>query len=74
MGKKGTPLTKQISETKEIILKYDQTYITFKYTALSYESPEKNQYAYMLEGFEKDWHYVGNERKATYSSLEDRKI
>jgi len=70
VGKNGSPLKKQISETKEIILKYDQTYITFKYTALSFESPEKNQYAYMLEGFEKDWHFVGNERKATYSSLE----
>jgi ligand-binding sensor domain-containing protein/signal transduction histidine kinase len=69
IGKDGSPLQKHIIETEEIVLKYDQTYITFKYAALNYESPEKNQYAYMLEGFDKDWHYVGNERKATYTSL-----
>jgi len=70
VGKRDSPLKKQIIETKEIILKHDQTFITLKYASLNYESPEKNQYAYILEGFDKDWHYVGNERKATYSSLD----
>jgi signal transduction histidine kinase/ligand-binding sensor domain-containing protein len=70
IGESGSPLERQIIETKELKLKYNQTYVTFKYVALNYESPEKNQYAYMLEGFDDDWHYVGNERKATYTSLD----
>jgi len=30
----------------------------------------KNQYAYMLEGFEKEWNYVGSNRSATYTNLD----
>ena len=41
----------------------------FSFVALSYCSPEKNQYAYMLEGYDKDWNYVGNQTRATYTSL-----
>lgn len=43
--------------------------VSFVYAALSYCSPSKNQYAYMLEGFDKTWNYVGNQSKATYTNL-----
>jgi signal transduction histidine kinase/CheY-like chemotaxis protein len=43
--------------------------VTFEYAALHYQSPEGNQYAFMLEGFDKDWNYVGNQRIATYTNL-----
>ena len=43
--------------------------IVFSFVALSYCSPEKNQYAYMLEGFDKEWNYVGNQTRATYTNL-----
>ena len=43
--------------------------MVFSFVALSYCSPEKNQYAYMLEGYDKDWNYVGNQTRATYTSL-----
>lgn len=41
----------------------------FSFVALSYCSPEKNQYAYMLKGYDKDWNYVGNQTRATYTNL-----
>lgn len=41
----------------------------FSFVALSYCSPEKNQYAYMLEGYDKEWNYVGNQTRATYANL-----
>ena len=41
----------------------------FSFVALSYCSPEKNQYAYMLDGFDKEWNYVGNQTRATYTNL-----
>jgi signal transduction histidine kinase/ligand-binding sensor domain-containing protein len=65
----GTPLNKSIEMADEIILSYRQSLITFKYAALNFVSPEKNQYAYMLEGFDKNWIYVGSRREATYTNL-----
>ena len=41
----------------------------FSFVALSYCSPEKNQYAYMLDGLDKEWNYVGNQTRATYTNL-----
>ena len=54
---------------KSIELKYNQSFITFKYVALNYLYPFQTNYAYILEGFDDDWHYVGNERSATYTNL-----
>jgi ligand-binding sensor domain-containing protein/signal transduction histidine kinase/DNA-binding response OmpR family regulator len=53
----------------QITLSYDQTVFSIEFAALSYTVPEKNQYAYMLEGFDKNWHYTG-QRKATYTNLD----
>lgn len=47
----------------------DARMITISFASLSYCSPEKNQYAYMLDGFDKGWNYVGNQSQATYTNL-----
>lgn len=62
-------LKKAISETEEIVLKHNQSVFTFEFLALNYSQPEKNKYAYMLDGLEHDWNYVGNQRTATYRYL-----
>jgi len=36
-------------------------------------NPEKNEYAYMLEGFDDDWNYIGSRREATYTNLDPGK-
>jgi ligand-binding sensor domain-containing protein/signal transduction histidine kinase len=41
----------------------------FEFAALSYRQPERNQYAYMLEGFDKDWNYAGTRRFGKYTNL-----
>ena len=64
-----SPLTKVISQTKEITLNYTQSVFTIEYVGINYNYSKKNQYAYYLEGFEKDWNYVGNNRTATYTNL-----
>lgn len=69
-GDKGSPLTRHISETKQITLKYNQSFISFKYIALNYLNSRQIKYAYIMEGFDKYWHYVGNERIATYTNLD----
>lgn len=63
-------LPKHISEVKEIKLPHDQNVITFEFTAINYIDPKQNTYAYMLEGFEQDWNYVGTQRAATYTNLD----
>lgn len=63
-------LDQQISEAKSITIRHDQSVITFEFAALSYTVAEKNQYAYMLEGFDEDWNYSGNKRTATYTNLD----
>ncbi len=62
-------LKKSITETKEIELSYKNKVISFEFAALHYASPDKNEYAYMMQGFEKDWNYVGNRRFASYTNL-----
>ena len=66
----GSPLTKAITQTSSITLNYKQSVFSLSYVALSYSSPEKNKYAYMLEGFEDQWNYVGDRRTATYTNLD----
>ncbi|WP_044205691.1 two-component regulator propeller domain-containing protein [Flammeovirga sp. OC4] len=66
----STILQKNISSTDEISLHYDQNVLTFSFVALNMISPEKNQYAYRLEGFDKDWNYVDDKREAIYTNLD----
>ncbi|MCD0469977.1 two-component regulator propeller domain-containing protein [Flavobacterium sp. JAS] len=65
----SSPLTKVIAQTNEIVLNYTQSVFTIEYVGINYNYSKKNQYAYYLQGFEKDWNYVGNNRTATYTNL-----
>ncbi len=65
----NAPLTKHIAEAQELVLQYFQDVITFEFSALNFTHPEKNQYAFYMKGFDAEWHYVGNQRKATYTNL-----
>lgn len=65
-----SPLSVHINETKNIILDITQSVFSFEFAALNYTLPEKNQYAYKLEGFDKDWNYIGYKRGATYTNLD----
>ncbi|MBN2486550.1 MAG: hypothetical protein JXB34_11305 [Bacteroidales bacterium] len=68
-GDANSPLNVQIDQAKEIVIKHSQSVISFDYAALNFNQPEKNNYAYKMEGFDKDWQYVGTQRKATYTNL-----
>jgi signal transduction histidine kinase/DNA-binding response OmpR family regulator len=70
IGGKDAVLQKHISQTKEIEITYNQSVISFDFAALNFVAPEKNQYAYKLEGFDKDWNYTGTKRTATYTNLD----
>ncbi|HTJ50149.1 MAG TPA: two-component regulator propeller domain-containing protein [Cyclobacteriaceae bacterium] len=65
----NTILNQVISRTKEITLAHDQNVLTFEFVGLNYSYPEKNRYAYKLDGLDEDWNFVGNQRTATYRYL-----
>ena len=46
----GSPVSRSIPYTREILLPYDHNNLTFEFSALDYLNPLKNSYAYMLEG------------------------
>lgn len=51
-------------------LSYADRGIVFEFTGTDYTNPAKNQFAYQLEGFEKEWNYVGaGQHRAVYSNL-----
>lgn len=68
-GSPNSPLKQSISDTRSITLSYKQSIFAFEFAALDYTVPEDNTYAYILEGFEKDWNYVGSQHRATYTNL-----
>ena len=66
-----TILEKSISETDHIELNYDDNIISFEFAALDYRNPERNQYSYFLEGFDKRWIFTdANKRYVTYTNLD----
>ncbi|MBU2949918.1 response regulator [Tamlana agarivorans] len=65
-----SPLNKVISETNSITLNSAQSVFTIEYTGINFTRPEKNSYAYYLEGYEDSWNYVGQKRSATYTNLD----
>ncbi len=68
VGEKNSPLKVSIGEAEEIILQHDQSVFSIEYAAVDF-SEANILYAFMLDGFEKDWNYVDNQRKATYTNL-----
>jgi ligand-binding sensor domain-containing protein/signal transduction histidine kinase len=67
---KNSPLKQNISETKSIVLNYNQSAIAFDFVALNFIHSERNKYAYYLKNFDSEWNYVGYHRKATYTNLD----
>ncbi len=63
-------LDQEFPLSESVQLNYNQNYVTFEFSSLSYALSDKNRFAYKLEGFDEDWIYSGSRRFATYSNLE----
>lgn len=63
------PLTLSPSHISQLDLSYHDDMFSLSFASLSYCSPEKNQYAYMLDGFDKSWNYCGNRNEAAYTNV-----
>ena len=64
-----SPLQTSLLNTSEIKLSYSQNVFSFQFAALDYTSPKSIQYAYKMEGFDKDWINSGTRRFVTYTNI-----
>jgi ligand-binding sensor domain-containing protein/signal transduction histidine kinase/DNA-binding response OmpR family regulator len=64
------PLKQNLNVARQVTLNYNQNVFSLEFVALNYTLSAKNEYAFMLEGFDKKWNLVGQQRKATYTNLD----
>lgn len=60
---------RDLADLNEITLSYRDNFFSFEFAALDYADPVKNQYAYILQGFDRDWVYCGTRRYAAYTNV-----
>ena len=63
------PQAVDLSGQTPIQLSYNQDFISFDFAALDFNAPQKNQYAYKLEGFDQDWIEAGTRSYASYTNV-----
>ncbi|WP_337966149.1 two-component regulator propeller domain-containing protein [uncultured Flavobacterium sp.] len=61
------------NKVKVVNLPFDQTTLSLEFVALDYNNADKINYAYFLEGWDEQWNFVGQARKANYSRLPEGK-
>ena len=67
-------LEHSFKETSSITLHYKSALLfSIHYVGVNLTSSFKNKYAYMLEGFDKNWNEVGDQRFATFTNLDPGK-
>lgn len=65
----GEPLQKAITFTDTISLRYNQSSFSLSFAALTYIAPEMTQYAYKLDGLDKEWTFLKTNRKVYFTDL-----
>lgn len=68
-GENNRTLKQALPFTREITLTYRDKLFSIDYVGLDYEASGALQYYYILEGFDREWYNVGNQRKVSYSNL-----
>ena len=59
-----------LNSGREISIRRSEDVLSFEFAALDFNSPAKNQYAYRMEGFDRQWIYSGERRFANYTNLD----
>ncbi len=62
-------LKNSLDNTKNLVLTHEENIVSIQYATLDYTDPGNVQYAYMLEGLDKQWTYADKLRSATYTHL-----
>jgi signal transduction histidine kinase/ligand-binding sensor domain-containing protein/DNA-binding response OmpR family regulator len=63
-------MTKPINEAGKVVLDHSQNSFSFEFATLDFAAPDKIRYAYILEGFDKEWNVTTSSRRfANYANL-----
>lgn len=62
-------LPRMITGMQKLTMTYRERVFSFSFASLDYTHPERNHFAYILQGFEDKWNHVGNRNTATYTNL-----
>ena len=64
------PMKENICVAKEIELSWRDYFFSFEYSGMEFTNSSKNQYRYMMEGFDETWVDAGTRRYVTYTNLD----
>ncbi|MEM6378913.1 MAG: ATP-binding protein, partial [Bacteroidota bacterium] len=64
------PLKSTIHLAPQIELSFQDKVIALEFSALDYTDPLRNQFAYKLEPFQKEWQPIGTRREVTFTNLD----
>lgn len=67
---KKVPLDRSFYGFSQIEIEHNDYVVEFEYGAMDYASPLRNEYEYLLEGFDPDWVSAGNDRSVAYTNLD----
>jgi len=68
-GDQPIAVASSVETTESVTLQWPQNSLEFEFAALSYNQPNKNRYAYMLERFDTNWHFIETRRNGRYTNL-----
>lgn len=57
------------SDMGAVVLAPEDNYFSFTFTVMDFAKPHKNSYAWMLEGFDKDWIYSTSRNHSSYTNI-----
>ena len=60
---------KALPYSDEIEMEYDQNSFIIEFAALKFQDHSQISYRYQLEGYDRDWHYAGPHRIASYNEV-----
>jgi len=63
------PVDRAPEKLEELTLPWQKNYFEFRFAVLNYTKPEENEFAYMLEGRDKEWYYSGSNPVGRYTGL-----
>jgi diguanylate cyclase (GGDEF)-like protein len=58
-----------VFDDQQLSFKYSENFLSFEFIALDFEAPRHNQYAYKMEGFDREWVQAGSRAYASYTNL-----
>jgi signal transduction histidine kinase/ligand-binding sensor domain-containing protein len=66
---KGERVYFQTDSVEMVTLNYDDRSFTIEFAALEFTNPQKNRYAYKIDGITDDWTEIGNRRFVPFTNL-----